>query len=312
MIAHNIPAAVCEPDVQEVLRLATQAGEIKFAPTTWRCMGQCLRKLAGYAKASGWTQWSSLKASEIDAWVAGSPSPGTRQSRRCAANYVARFVARGWKVRSPRPMNTEPQVRSKKPVPSREEVSKFLDTRGAGARAWRRALQVALELAYGSGLRLCEIVRLKLEDIDLERKQAKVLGKGRKERMAALTGEAINQIVAWAIARAQVTRAESPDTLLLTDRGNAVSTDRAQKWLVRRNKEEGINPSIQFHELRRACGTHLAQRGASLEEVRQYLGHSSITTTQIYVKVSAAEVRAVYDKCHPRGGSPAKTEGGAQ
>ena len=157
---------------------------------------------------------------------------------------------------------------------------------GDGPLAQRnRAL---FELVYSAGLRAQEAVDLTLADIDFEQEAVHVSGKGGKERVVPLGEEAAHQLRAYLHdGRPQLARGAT-DSLFLSARGRKLDTSTLRRLLP--------NP----HRLRHAFATHLLDGGADLRTIQELLGHSSLSTTQVYSHVDAKRLRRVYDRAHPR------------
>ncbi|MGH3061278.1 MAG: tyrosine-type recombinase/integrase, partial [Gaiellaceae bacterium] len=145
-----------------------------------------------------------------------------------------------------------------------------------------------LELVYSAGLRAQEAVSLRLADVDFEQELVRVDGKGGKERVVPLGEEAAYRLrVYLEDGRPQLARG-AVDTLFLSARGRPLDTSTLRRLLP--------NP----HRLRHAFATHLLEGGADLRTIQELLGHSSLSTTQIYSHVDARRLRKVYDRAHPR------------
>ena len=145
-----------------------------------------------------------------------------------------------------------------------------------------------LELVYSAGLRAQEAVDLELADVDFEQEQVHVRGKGGKERVVPLGEEASYQLRRYLEhARPQLARG-AVDAVFLSARGRRLDTSSLRRLLP--------NP----HRLRHAFATHLLEGGADLRTIQELLGHSSLSTTQVYSHVDAKRLRKVYDRAHPR------------
>jgi integrase/recombinase XerD len=172
-------------------------------------------------------------------------------------------------------------------APRVAEVDALLDTvDGDGPLALRnRAL---VELVYSAGLRSAEAVGLDLADVDFEQEQVHVRGKGGKERIVPLGEEAAHRVALYlGEARPQLARGAA-DALFLSARGRRLDTSSLRRLVA--------HP----HRLRHAFATHLLEGGADLRTIQELLGHSSLSTTQIYSHVDATRLRRVYDRAHPR------------
>jgi site-specific recombinase XerD len=172
-------------------------------------------------------------------------------------------------------------------APKREEVESILDAvDGDGALGLRnRAL---VELVYSAGLRSAEAVALDLGDVDFEQESVRVRGKGGKERVIPLGEEAAHLVARYLReARPELARG-AEDALFLSVRGRRLDTSTLRRLLP--------HP----HRLRHSFATHLLEGGADLRTIQELLGHSSLSTTQVYSHVSAKRLRKVYDRAHPR------------
>ncbi len=152
-----------------------------------------------------------------------------------------------------------------------------------------------LELFYSAGLRLSELVKLRHADLDLAQGTVRVLGKGRKERLCPIGGPAVSALRAYLDA----CPLES-DTVFLSGRDRPLSGRTIQVALKRYLMFAGLDASVSPHKLRHSFATHLLDEGADLRSVQELLGHSQVTTTQIYTSVSVERLKRVYDKSHPR------------
>ena len=162
---------------------------------------------------------------------------------------------------------------------------------------------VILELLYGSGLRLSELHGLDLSDLDLGRRQAKVFGKGSKERLVPVTGSAGMAIGRYLPRRLEFGAATFPparEALLLNPAGKRLSR-RSIQTVVRRFLDDAApGEGLSAHALRHSFATHLLDAGADLMAVKELLGHVSLSTTQVYTHTSKERLRQVYRQAHPR------------
>ena len=163
-----------------------------------------------------------------------------------------------------------------------------------------------LELLYAAGLRISELAGLDRADLDVESGLVRVFGKGAKERVVPFGRAARAAIDDYlALGRPQLARSgasgrRAGDALFLNARGGRLT--RQGCWLIVRGvaKRVGLGEKMSPHVLRHSCATHLLDHGADLRVVQEILGHASLSTTQIYTKVSAERLRAVYVQAHPR------------
>ncbi len=159
-----------------------------------------------------------------------------------------------------------------------------------------------LEFLYGTGARVSEAVALDVTGVDLEDRVAIVTGKGSKQRLVPLGGHAVKAITGWLQDRSEVvSRRQSGDPLFTSVRGRRLSRqavfdivrDAAMASGVRKEK---VSP----HVLRHSAATHMVERGADLRTVQELLGHATISTTQIYTRVSSTHLLEIYMEAHPR------------
>ncbi|OGW53390.1 MAG: site-specific tyrosine recombinase XerD [Nitrospirae bacterium RBG_13_43_8] len=158
---------------------------------------------------------------------------------------------------------------------------------------------VMLELLYSSGLRVSELVSLKLEDIHSEAGFLRVLGKGSKERIVPVNTRAIEKLKSYINQqRPQILKKRLSTYLFVTGRGKPMTRQRFWQAIKTLGRRSGIQ--LSPHTLRHSFATHLLEGGADLRSVQKMLGHSDISTTQIYTKVTTERIKKVYTKHHPR------------
>jgi integrase/recombinase XerC len=162
--------------------------------------------------------------------------------------------------------------------------------------AWRDRL--ALELLYGAGLRVSELVGLNYGAVDPAEGTARVMGKGRKERICPLGRVATAVLEKF---RTEFAPAAGPgDPILVRPSGERITVRSVQLMLKRYLALAGLPLDLTPHKLRHSYATHLLNAGADLRMVQELLGHAQLTTTQVYTHVSLARLRDVYDHAHPR------------
>lgn len=159
-----------------------------------------------------------------------------------------------------------------------------------------------LETLYASGLRVSELVGLKIAQVSLDMGVVRILGKGAKERLTPLGQEAIEWITRYTRAsRPNILAGKKSDALFVTGRGGPMT--RLNFWLIikRHARTANIRTELSPHTLRHAFATHLINHGADLRVVQLLLGHADITTTQIYTHVARERLKQIHAKHHPRG-----------
>jgi integrase/recombinase XerC len=157
---------------------------------------------------------------------------------------------------------------------------------------------LVLELLYAGGLRVSELVGINYGDVDMSNASIKVLGKGKKERIAPVGHRALNTLKRFKDLHAKKSKFDSP--VLINPSGTRLSV-RSVQLLVKKYLNYAELPSdLTPHKLRHCFATHLLDNGADLRAVQELLGHSSLSTTQIYTHVSASRMKSVHSLAHPR------------
>lgn len=159
-----------------------------------------------------------------------------------------------------------------------------------------------LETLYASGLRVSELIGLKVQQVSLDMGVVRVLGKGAKERLTPLGEESLAWIQRYQkLARPVILGARKSDTLFVTGRGGPMTRQAFWGLVKRYAAKAGIRSPISPHTLRHAFATHLINHGADLRVVQLLLGHADISTTQIYTHVARERLKQIHAKHHPRG-----------
>ena len=193
-------------------------------------------------------------------------------------------------------------------VLSVDEVSRLLDAAAVGGSTDPVVLRdkALLEFMYATGCRVSEAVGTNLDDIDLEEKVVRLMGKGSKQRLVPLGSYARNSVVAYLNAgRGELERrstAKVPErrALFLNKRGKRISRQSVWEIVKTAGGRAGITKPLHPHTLRHSFATHLIQGGADVRTVQELLGHASVTTTQIYTHVSPEALIETYLTAHPR------------
>ena len=197
-------------------------------------------------------------------------------------------------IASPRPWRKLPNVMSV------EEVDALITAPDINTLAGARDLAM-LELIYATGLRVSELVSLKMSAVDLEVGYLRSLGKGSKERVVPIGDVAKTAIECYVNnVRPLFQKKRRSGDLFLTRRGNAMTRQGFWKILKKYSIKAKIEGAVSPHALRHAFATHLLERGADLRSVQMMLGHSDISTTQIYTHVLRQRMREVHERFHPR------------
>jgi integrase/recombinase XerD len=201
------------------------------------------------------------------------------------------------------PMNNIQSPRMEKKLPkflSTDEITKLIESVNGDFKYSIRDKAI-LELLYGCGLRVSELLNIRREDIFLKEDFIRVKGKGGKERIIPLGDKAKKALIKYITEERPTLDKKNSTFLFLTRRGNKLSRMGLWKRFQQYLAKSGITKSCTPHTLRHSFATHLLQRGASLRTVQLLLGHSDISTTQIYTHVDRNYLREILTSYHPRG-----------
>ncbi|HEX4915206.1 MAG TPA: site-specific tyrosine recombinase XerD [Vicinamibacterales bacterium] len=198
-------------------------------------------------------------------------------------------------LRAPRAWKTLPKFLSTDDVDKLLQAPDISHPRGIRDRA-------LIELLYATGLRVSELVNLRQQDLNLESGYLTTTGKGRKQRLVPVGDEAAAWLTRYVReARPALLKKRAASKLFVNARGGS-GLSRVGFWKILKDygKQAGVRGSLSPHVLRHSFATHLLERGADLRAIQMMLGHSDLSTTQIYTHVLEARLRSVYDKFHPR------------
>ncbi len=245
----------------------------------------------------------------IEAWFASLATRGlsaaTAARRRSAVRQFYRFVlGEGWRTDDPsRRLDAPKQGRPLPRVLSRDEVGRLLTATAASDTASGVRLIALTELAYASGLRVSELLGLRVEAVRRDPAYLIVRGKGGKERLAPLNASARDAVKAWLIVRDARRPPKAPDSSWLFPSSGAsghLTPRRFAQLLDQAALAAGMDPArVSPHVLRHAFATHLLEGGADLRVVQTLLGHADIATTQIYTHVATDRLSEVVHRHHP-------------
>lgn len=200
-----------------------------------------------------------------------------------------------------------PKVPRGLPKPLTEAEVESLLASVVGDDAIARRDRALLEVLYGCGLRISELVGLSLADLDLDAGYLRVLGKGARERVVPVGRLAQEALDAWlagggrpTLAPERWARRGDAEAVFLNRRGGRLSRQGAWLILRRHGDRLGLGERLSPHVLRHSCATHMLERGADVRAVQELLGHVSISTTQVYTRVKTEHLWRVYEAAHPR------------
>jgi len=185
---------------------------------------------------------------------------------------------------------------------SEEEVKRLLGEAAKAGTSESQRDAAILELLYATGLRVSELVSLNVQDIDLQESYLRCWGKGSRERIAYLYPQALSELKKYLLgARVALLGGHKDEAALFVNhRGERLTRQWVWNILKTYSKKAGVDERITPHTLRHSFATHLLQNGASLRHVQELLGHSSISTTQVYTHLTDIHLRQEYEKSHPR------------
>ena len=269
-----------------------------------------VRALLAFAASRGVPDLAELDLRVLRAWLA-SMTQAARARSTVARRAAAARAFCGWATRTGR-IAADPSLRLASPRRDRtlpgvlraSEAGELLDLASVAADDGDPLGQrdrAALELLYGSGIRVGELVALDVDDVDLERRTVRVLGKGSKERVVPFGVPAADAVRSWILdGRPRLVTAASGPALLLGRRGRRADQRQVREAVHRLVAQVPGADDIGPHGLRHSAATHLLEGGADLRAVQELLGHATLATTQIYTHVSVERLRATYEQAHPR------------
>lgn len=262
--------------------------------------------LAARPDVSDWTDVSRTQVQDYLLHLKGSSdrayAPST-QARKTAAikSFFHFLVAEGRVANDPTSDLESPRVQKYWPkAMSVQQVNLLLEEAGRNRRPEGLRDRAMLEVLYATGVRVSELVSLNVHDVSLESRHVRCLGKGRKERMVPLHDRAVESVAEYVdSARPSLCRSDDETALFLNHRGQRLT--RQGFWLILKSYStaaqiDGITP----HTLRHSFATHMLNGGTDLRKVQEWLGHSSISTTQIYTHLNTERLHKAYEAAHPR------------
>jgi integrase/recombinase XerC len=259
----------------------------------------------------GVSEFAQLELNHIRSWLANLSTKGAARSsitrRVVSIRAFTYWGARsGWLSRdigkdliAPKPERNLPDVLD---IESAALAIKALEVRAQEEASASSLRDLALvEVLYGSGIRISELVGLDLGDIDRQRSTIKVMGKGSKERIVPIGQPAIAALDNWINnARAKLASQSSGSAVFIGSRGKRIDQRVARSVVYQAMEAIGSDKKLGPHTLRHSAATHLLEGGADLRTVQEILGHSSLATTQIYTHVSQERIKKAYEQAHPR------------
>lgn len=241
------------------------------------------------------------------AWLRARGDKSRSIARRlsCIRNFFVWCVDEGTLKKNPAALVDSPKLPELLPdVLSREEVAAVLDAPDAVERLGVRD-RAMLELLYAAGLRVTELITLRLTDLDVQRGVVKVFGKGSKERLVPINEAALEALHIY-LRDARPALGPVEDAVFLNRSGKGLTRQAIFKIIRRYAVQAGIRTHMSPHTFRHSFATHLLEGGADLRSVQLLLGHADLAATELYTHVQAERLRGIHRAYHPRSGNRAK------
>lgn len=270
---------------------------------TQRNYRQQLETMASYLVTLGLKDWKQVDA----AWVRQLASKGMRDGMKASSiatrlsslrSFFDFLVLRG--VMQANPAKGVSAPRKQRPLPKNldvDEVGQLLEVNEDDPLAIRdRAM---MEVMYGAGLRLAEMVGINVKDLNTSQGEIRVIGKGDKERKAPYSGLAEEWVNKWLKVRSSIAN-DGESALFVSKLGTRISHRSVQKRMEEWGKKQAVASHISPHKLRHSFATHMLESSQNLRAVQELMGHENISTTQIYTHLDFQHLAQAYDKAHPR------------
>lgn len=290
--------------IQEFLNYITV--ERGLSRNTIEAYARDLRQFAAFLTLTGYDSLAEIHSQTLVAYLRKlqqenmQPSSVTRKLAAIRSFFQYMLRERHLKID---PSVTIDSLKTPQRLPkvlSEKEIGRLLEQPGATTPAKLRD-KAMLELLYATGVRVSELVSLKLGDINMDMGYIRCFGKGSKERIVPMGGSAQKALLDYLDrARPKIVKRAAEDTLFLNHHGRKMTRQGFWQIIQAAARRVGIKTLVTPHMLRHSFATHLLDHGADLRSVQEMLGHADISTTQIYTHVTRTRLQEVYDKTHPR------------
>lgn len=270
---------------------------------TQRNYKQQLETMAHHLDEMGLKDWSQVDAG----WVRQLAGKGMREGMKASSlatrlsslrSFFDFLILRGEMSANPAKGVSAP--RKQRPLPKNldvDEVNQLLEVNEDDPLSVRdRAM---MELMYGAGLRLAELVSVDVRDVHLRSGELRVIGKGDKERKVPFSGMATEWVGKWLKVRGSLAAPGEP-ALFVSKLGTRISHRSVQKRMAEWGQKQSVASHISPHKLRHSFATHMLESSNNLRAVQELLGHENISTTQIYTHLDFQHLAQAYDQAHPR------------
>jgi integrase/recombinase XerC len=286
-------------DINEYLVFVSQVKNL--SENTTKSYERDLKKLYLFLEKLNVTNYSDIKEEVCSAWIGDLYSqnnkPKSIQRHLSSAKGFFRFLKKNNLISSsPFELVTAPKSSNTLPdVLSPEDVEQLLNFKPSNTIEIRD--MAIVELMYSSGLRVSETVNINISDFEENMSFLRVIGKGSKTRLVPMGRYAINAINNWLNERVKISN--NTPALFLNSKGSRLSVRSIQLRLKKMAIKQGL-PPVHPHMLRHSFATHMLESSGDLRTIQELLGHSSLSTTQIYTKLDYQHLAKIYDKSHPR------------
>ncbi len=277
-----------------------------LSPNTIIAYRRDLRKYVQALKRRGISRADDVKRQDISQFMEKQKNDGLSVTSICrslaAIKTFHRFLTRE-RLAKEDPTNLVETPKLWKRVPdvlTAAEVEAMIQA--AKGKGWQQIRDVAiLELLYGSGMRVSELVDLRVENVNLDVGYVRCIGKGRKERIVPIGKSARKALKQYLDGvRKKLVKKTFSNSLFVSRLGKKISRQSIWKIIKKYAKKAKIKKTIKPHTLRHSFATHLLERGADLRSVQEMLGHADISTTQIYTHVDRERLKSIHRQFHPR------------
>ncbi len=286
----------------------------QFLDTVWVESGLSQNTLASYGSDlkifAQWLKRQSLldvQQGDIQAFlsVRYAEGVGSRSTARILSSlhrFYAYLVQQGQRQDDPTHLIEAPRVGTVLPKSLTEDDVEALLSAPEVTDILGQRDKVMLELLYATGLRVSELVGLNFDQVNFRQGFVRIMGKGGRERLVPFGEEAMDGLEAYIKeGRSAILKQRQSDFLFVTQRGDGMTRQAFWYIIKRYAKKAGINKELSPHTLRHAFATHLLNHGADLRVVQLLLGHSNLSTTQIYTHIAQQRLKQLHSECHPRG-----------
>lgn len=299
-----LPAALGEALAAFEVHLRAERG---MSPHTVRAYIGDVSRLLRHAARGGVSSPDGLTLPVLRRWLAAERTTrhadATIARRAAATRTFTEYAARTGLARVDAGAGlVSPRVRHKLPgVLTRDQAAALVELPEGQAGPIGLRDRAVLELLYATGLRVGELVGLDVDDVDLDRRVLRAMGKGAKQRTVPFGEPARAAVLTWLVdARPKLAASDSGPALFLGARGGRLGQRAVRELVGTHLRRVPRAPVLGPHGLRHSAATHLLEGGADLRSVQELLGHATLTSTQLYTHVSVERLRASFESAHPR------------